>query len=399
MKDILVISNYWHFPKEKASSRYNTIINMFAEQENKVELITSNFYHTRKQKRVVNEVFPYKVTLLDERGYRKNISLKRIASHNNFTENVLKYLRDRDLPDVIYLFVPPIGLGDKVIEFANHNNIKIVVDVLDLWPEAFKMILPFPNFVNNIILYPMTKRAKKLYSSADRIITVSKTYSKFIEKCTLKHKEVLPVYIGIDVDLISDLMRRKVTSSNQDFIISYAGMLGHSYDIKLVIDAISILKDQYGISNIVFDIYGIGPQKEIFENHAKTKKVNCRFKGFKPYHEMLNGLIASDILVNPIVPNAAQSIINKHADYAASGRPVLNTQDSDEYCRLVEEYEAGLNSPSGNRVLLAENLLKLYRNPTLRNKMGENHRKLCEQNFDRKKTYKDILDVVIKDSF
>lgn len=58
---------------------------------------------------------------------------------------------------------------------------------------------------------------------------------------------------------------------------------------------------------------------------------------------MCGALVACDMAVNPIVGTSIASNINKHADYAASGKPVLNTQKSDEYRKLIDKYQMGFN--------------------------------------------------------
>ena len=62
-----------------------------------------------------------------------------------------------------------------------------------------------------------------------------------------------------------------------------------------------------------------------------VKKVDTEFVGRKQYKEMIEYLANADIAVNPISKGAAQSIINKHSDYAASGLPVVSTQENKEY--------------------------------------------------------------------
>lgn len=48
MLDAVIISNYWHFPLEKASSRYHSIASLLVESGVSTEVITSQFYHTKK---------------------------------------------------------------------------------------------------------------------------------------------------------------------------------------------------------------------------------------------------------------------------------------------------------------------------------------------------------------
>lgn len=98
-----------------------------------------------------------------------------------------------------------------------------------------------------------------------------------------------------------------------------------------------------------------------------------------------------DIMVNPIIGTSVASIINKHADYVSSGRPVINTQISPEYRRLIDEYEMGYSVPNGNSVEFARILEKLVNNEDLRTKMGINARKCAVEKFDRKNTYGTIV--------
>lgn len=106
---------------------------------------------------------------------------------------------------------------------------------------------------------------------------------------------------------------------------------------------------------------------------------------------MVGILCSCDIAVNPIVSNSVASIINKVGDYAAAALPVVNTQQSEEYKRLLEKYEAGFNVSNNNRFEMAFYLEKLILNKELRKKMGKNNRKLAEEKFNRSKTYDSIV--------
>ena len=109
---------------------------------------------------------------------------------------------------------------------------------------------------------------------------------------------------------------------------------------------------------------------------------------------MCNMMCDCDITVNPIVGKSVASIINKHGDYAASGKPVINTQKSDEYCRLVEEYNMGFNCLSGDPAELAEKIKLLSQNADLRKEMGEGARRCAEEKFDRAKTYPRLIETI-----
>ena len=80
---------------------------------------------------------------------------------------------------------------------------------------------------------------------------------------------------------------------------------------------------------------------------------------------MVRELQDADIAVNPIVVDLAGSILNKVGDYAAAGLPVINTQESIEYRRLLDSYAAG-GTVSENSSDVAEAIRNLVDNPQRR---------------------------------
>ena len=172
---------------------------------------------------------------------------------------------------------------------------------------------------------------------------------------------------------------------------SYCGTLGSSYDLTCVIDALNILND----SRVCFIVMGDGPRLEEFKTYAKEKRIRAEFVGRLQYNAMCSLLIACDITINPITHMAAQSIINKHADYAASGKPVVSTQESEEYRNLIDQYEMGFNCRNNDSVDIADKIRTLTDNKELRMRMGRNARKCAEERFDRAVAYKLLENAIL----
>jgi len=327
MKDILIIANFVLALDRTDNNRFSYLAEYLSD-EFQVELVASDFYHQKKCKREGDySSFPFKVTLLHESGYPKNVCLKRFASHREFGKNVKKYLETRKKPDVIYCAVPSLDCSKYAADFAKKHGIRFIVDIQDLWPEAFKMVLKIP-VVSDLIFAPMVRKANAIYSSADEIISVSKTYCNRALSVNKKCKETHTVFLGTKLSVFDENVRKSTyKKENPDKItLAYCGTLGSSYDLTLVFDALEILKNR-NVEMPEFLVMGWGPKREQFESYAKEKGLDVRFTGRLPYDEMCGILARSDIAVNPIVPGAAQSIINKHADYAAAGIPVLNSQE------------------------------------------------------------------------
>lgn len=76
------------------------------------------------------------------------------------------------------------------------------------------------------------------------------------------------------------------------------------------------------------------------------------------------------------------------------GIPVINTQESEEYQKLVKDYNIGFNVENGKPKQMAERILKLYNNKKLREQLGKNNRKLSEEKFDRRKSYLPIKQLI-----
>ena len=92
--------------------------------------------------------------------------------------------------------------------------------------------------------------------------------------------------------------------------------------------------------------------------------------------------------------DARKMVKIKKIEVFASGKPVLNTQTSKEYCKLVEDYEMGFNCLSEKPEELAEKIKILAENEELREKMGQGARRCAEEKFDRAKTYKKLVNKI-----
>ena len=394
-KRIMLIANYWHFEEEKASSRYRSMANLLCERYD-LEVITSSFRHLTKKQREASdfrlEELQYKVTMLYEPDYYKNISLRRIYSHYKFAKNIKEYLSRSEKPDCIIVSVPSLSVGDVVTKYANKHNIPVIVDIQDLWPEAFKMAIRIP-IISDLLFAPMMHQANRIYKRASKILAVSETYvRRGLRNC--HNQDGTSIYIGTDSVLANKEMEGLEISKNKDeFWIGYIGALGHSYDINTISKAISILRER-GIENIVFKVMGDGPLKKDFEAHANELNINSDFMGFIDYGTMMATLSKCDVAVNPIVGGSVSSIINKVSDYAMAGMAVVNTQNSTEYRELLDEYHAGINVKNGDAGEVANAIQQLYEDRALLSQMQSNAKRLGEEKFDRNKTYLKIIDII-----
>lgn len=394
-KKVMIVAHFCDYGLESSNNRFNYLAECLSK-EYEVKLVTSSFSHRDKVQRVElkTEDQKYGTKLIYEPSYQKNISLKRLfISHRVMADNLRKYLQTCDQPDMVYCAIPSINVSEVVSEYAQKYRIPFVIDVQDLWPEAYRLVLKSKKLYD-LATGKMKKRIDKVYEAADLIVAVSDSYAERAKSVNTKCHNPITVYLGTESTIFdSDVQKYtpKYSKPNNEFWVGYCGTLGHSYDLTIVMEAMRTLADR-GVGNIRFIAIGSGPLEERFKRQAKELGIPCTFTGKLPYGQMCAQLSQCDIAVNPITKGAAQSIINKHADYAMAGLPVVNTQECKEYQTLLKKYYCGINCEPNSVGQVAEAILLLLKDRKMCEKMQRNARKMGEEKFDRSKTYGEILE-------
>jgi len=393
VKKVLIIAANYMDLEISSNNRTNFIPQYLYDQGYQVEMITSDFNHHRKSHVDNVEKREYKLTVLHENGYKKNVSFKRLVSIRKYVKNLKCYLKSLPKVDFVYCFVPPHSVAQVAGKYAKKVGAEFVIDVRDLWPEAFKMIIK-NKILYNLLFLPLVAQANRTYKMADKIVAVSETYLHRALKVNTKNSFGLTIYIGTnlqDFDIYKN-MDFGIRKPNNEIWVVYAGTLGNSYDLRTVFRAFKILKDN-DFKYIKLHVLGNGPLEDYFNELSNYLELDVKFYGRLPYNEMVSFLCKCDIVLNPLVPGASQSLINKHADYAASGLPVISTQITEEYVDLIGERKMGYNVDTEDYSDMADKILILSNNETLRKEMGRNHRKFAEEKMDRHEIYSKLLGI------
>lgn len=389
---IIFLANFPHKLDGGLMGRFINLAMLLYQRGHEVEVIVSDFEHGSKRHReVMDNKYPFSLTYLHEPGYPGNVSPQRLWSHYVWGHNVEKYVRRLERkPDVIYSSLPTFSAARLVGKWCNQNGVKFVVDVQDLWPEAFKVAIKNPILQQAFL--PMKWIADAAYKAADYIIGCSDTYRDRGLSVNKKTKEGLTVFLGNDGEKFdSARLTFRVDKPSDEFWIAYIGTMGYSYDIKLAIDAIKLVNERDLSKKVKFVAMGGGPLLGEYMRHAKDANINADFTGALPYEEMVGKMCSCDAVINCLRPGAAQSITNKVGDYALSGLPVINTQENIEYRKLIDDWHCGINCQCGNVDDVVDAIVKLLNNPTLCAEMGQNARKLGVERFDRRTTYHKII--------
>ena len=390
---ILIIANFTN----SETSRFFELARLFANRGHEVTVITSDFSHGSKRlKKEKPQYDKFRTVYIHESGYKRNVSLKRLLSHYIWGRMAEKYIKSRsERPDVVYAALPTYTAGRLVGKWCNKNDVKFVVDVQDLWPEAFKVVVKNP-FLQQAFL-PMEWVANAAYRTADYVIGVSDTYRYRAMKVNGRCHKGLTVFLGNNGEKFESYQKKLgVSKPENEFWIAYVGSMGYSYDVNLAVDAIKLLKRKKLTKNVKFVAMGGGPLLDDYKKYAEKSGINFEFTGALPYGIMVEKLCSCDAVINCLRPGAAQSITNKVGDYALSGLPVINTQENQEYRNLIDKYGCGINCECGNAEEVAAAMVKLIESPKLRSEMGKAARQLGKDRFDRRYSYMKIVEAIEK---
>ena len=402
MKKIAIVGMSVALPGEKGYSKPDFIARFLSENGYDVTMYTTTFHHWSKSQRKIDklglEQLKYKVKFAYQPSYKKNIDLKRIYSYKILAKNIAKLLNEeKEKYDAIYLIIPPNDVGVTVCKYAKKHNIPVIVDVMDLWPEAMRMVIDIP-VVSDILFYPFKRDAEKVYSMASGIIGSSDEYRDRPFKYQNLDIPKETIYVGNVLEDYDAGVREyspQIDKPDGEYWITYAGTLGESYDISTMIDAAAELKSK-GYDNIKFKILGGGPTEESLKKQANSLDCNVEFVGYAIYPKMAAYLAKSDVLVNSFVKKAPQSIVTKIGDYLAAGVPMINTCSSPEFIEKVIKDNFGINIEAEDKQILVNAILELYNDKEHYDEMSKNARKIAEEEFDRPTSYLKLVDMIKK---
>jgi glycosyltransferase involved in cell wall biosynthesis len=175
---------------------------------------------------------------------------------------------------------------------------------------------------------------------------------------------------------------RKAHGLQGKFIALYAGALGLSNDLGILLDAAARLRDEPRIAIVLL---GDGKERPALEAQANTLGLrNLHFVPAVPKDEMGQALAAADACIAILMPLDVYKTTypNKVFDYMAAGRPVVLAIDG-VIRRVIEEAGAGVYVPPGDAAALAAAIRSLGANRTSGRAMGRSGRAFVGKHFDR----------------
>lgn len=305
----------------------------------KCEYITSDFDHIKKTSYKSKRDNTIQINVIP---YYKNISIRRLVSHFIFSKKAFKEIKQIK-PDLLYVMLPPNILAFYMSRYKKNNEVKLIYDLYDLWPETF----PFKK-VKGLLTIPF-----KLWGglrdnnieTADKIITECGLFKEKVDKKLIKKQSEI-LYLTKEESKI----KSQPNINNLSVDICYLGSINNIIDIELIVKLISSINE---IKPVTLHIIGDGENREIFIDNVKKCGAKVKYYG-KVYEEEKKKLVFDKCLfgINIMRESVCVGLTLKSLEYFQAGLPVLNNIPADT-AEIIEKYGAGFTVNKDNISIVA----------------------------------------------
>ena len=286
--------------------------------------------------------------------------------------------------DIVYVTSPPLFvgmIGKNIKRF--FPKIKFIFEVRDLWPDAAIEMGQLNNKSYRKFSY---KLEASLYEKADHIVAVTNRFKKAIMDKGVGEDKISVIRNGSDLSFkpvdIPKKFKEQFKKENE-FVAIYAGNLGIAQNLKTLIDAAVMLKDE----NVKIILAGTGPDETLLQNYKKEVAAqNVIFTGEVPKEKMSEYFAIADCGIIPLknIKVFERTIPSKLFDYMSANLPIILGVKGEAKEILIDS-EAGIVFEPENAKDLAKKILYLKNNPQELEKMRLLGREYVKTNFDRNK--------------
>ena len=353
---------------------------------------TSDYNHYKKIKLMLPNITynGVKLKVADAIPYLKNVSVKRVYNHYQIGSFFTKHAElNVEKPDLIYASMPTLDFAYRATKYAKKNNIPIVIDIRDLWPDVFLDLIPVKFLRKDKFFYPWNKKLSYILNNASGITAITEEYLEWaLKKANLERNIVTHRVFPLGYEQV-DTSNLK-TNANRNFTITFVGTVGYHFDLETIFKAAEVLISE----DITFNILGNGDLLEEYKQKYKHLK-NVYFAGHVSGVNLQTFLHNSDIGIAPYYnsKNFRLNIPNKPYEYLAYGMPVLSPLEGPTE-RLILNNNVGYKYEEFNHLDLANKIKLLKNEQILYDEMKKNCIELFESKFEKNKIYSEYINYI-----
>ena len=404
---ILLLNPYGPLPPEGWRKYRNILLGeALAKKGHEVVWLASKFSHHFKKYRdgdfCDTEVNNFTIKYVKTTSYKKNIGLGRLWFELSYCVNAYKSIDDEF--DLIIATDPSQFVGALGRILANKYNAKLILDLMDEWPELFERATSYKlRYVAKVIVPFFKLLRKKNYKRADGVIALGKNYLNLAKSLARKNTPNELIYNGMDVEQFkiwshdTDISSPINTEKDDESIwCVYAGSLGvsgNNYDLPAIIEAAKYFNKLD--TRYKFLIAGAGAGKKyILEEISKNSLANIFFLGSLEPKQLAAIYFKCDIGLAVYGPGSNVDMPDKLYDYTAAGLAIISSLTG-EAKETIFSNNIGVYYEANNHKEFILQLKQLGSDASKLRVIKENSRKLGEV-FDSNVQTKKIHSLINK---
>lgn len=344
---IVLVSPFDFLPAEPVRpGRYGNLARELVRRGHRVTWLSSTFSHLHKRPRHEEEWrAPDGVSLVRIRSspYPRNTHPARLWSQAEFavraSSALRTLLRSPNPPDLVVAASPPLLSPLLAVRAAHASGVPAVVDINDLWPDAFVRFLP-DNAVTRAALCAPRMLRDLAHHSPDALVAVA---GDFLEHARHRHTGVF--HLGHDMAAFDRAYSPgwRWPGRHAGRSIVYVGTVSLNYDLPVVLEIARRFPSD------TFWIVGDGEARLALTTEARRQGLeNVNFTGRLPYEDLANLLARSDVGLLGVNSRAQIWFPNKAFDYLAAGLKVVISHPRGELRELVVSERLGESYEEGN---------------------------------------------------
>jgi glycosyltransferase involved in cell wall biosynthesis len=367
----------------------------------------NKFNHSKKVMRKLDNVTEHKenlkIHLLDSSGYKKNISAKRFYDHIQLNKHFQKWILNEAKPDIIVASFPTIDLCISAIEYGKQNNIPVVIDIRDLWPDTFLDVLPKFKPLKQLGKFGLSylyNKASWACKNSTGIVAITPPFLNWgLENAKRKQSENDKVFyfgynqqtIAKSTDTNSRFKFLNKSSNTPTISFCYIGNISNMIDFQTIKQAMDILHKEAQDIKFQFIVVGSGVALNDFKEMAKNN-TDIHFTGYLNAIEIAHVMSHCQLGIVPYIdiPNFQMTISNKVIEYF-SGQLAILASVTGFLGTFLKDNQCGLTYENGKPETLAKLLLNLAHNFDELSTMREKSLTLYQNNFQASVVYKNYM--------
>ena len=320
-------------------------------------------------------------------------SLGRILNYLSFNISSLVAGLLSGRQDVIFAISPPLTIGISAWLLSLIKRAPYCYNLQDIWPEVAVRLGVLRG--RRIIAF-FERLERFIYQTSRKIFAISEEFRANLERKGVAADKIVVLPNFVDTERLRPLPRRNDFATRHGladrFVVLYAGNLGLSQGIEVILDAAEILESTMAkMATIVsesplFLIVGQGTCREDLIESAKRRGLaSVRFLPLQPEADLPLLYASCDLALIPLRKGITEnSVPCKTYAIMAAGKPYLAAVDpGSSVWNLTDEAGSGWCVPPEDGPALAAAVRELALKPAELQQRGRQGREYAERNFAR----------------